>query len=86
MRTVIIFRPDAENRRDVEGWLREFEYRSGKKIESLDPDTRDGAAFCRTYDIVEYPTIITLGPNGVVQNLWKGLPMPLINEVSYYVE
>lgn len=85
MRTVIVYRSGTENGRDVEGWLREFEYRSGKKIEFLDPDTRDGAAFCKAYDIVEYPTIIAVDSNGRMQNVWKGMPMPLINEVSYYV-
>jgi len=37
------------------------------------------------YDIVEYPTIIALSDSGQLQNLWRGLPLPTISEVSFYV-
>jgi hypothetical protein len=63
----------------------EFKRRTGHDLEVLDPDTRDGAGFCRTYDIVEYPTVIALSDDGQVQNLWRGLPLPTMSEVSYYV-
>ena len=41
--------------------------------------------FCRTYDIVEYPTIIALSADSQMQNMWSGLPLPTISEVSFYV-
>ena len=86
MKAVIIYRPRTEYERDVESWLREFEYRTHKKIETINPDSRDGSALCEVYDIVEYPSIIVVDDAGRMQNLWRGLPMPLIDEVSYYVQ
>ena len=86
MKVVIVYREHSESDREVSGWLQEFEYRTGKRIESVDPDSRDGISFCRVNDIIEYPTIIAIDNAGKMQNLWRGLPLPLINEVSYYVQ
>ncbi len=85
MRTVIIFREDSEQARPVLDFLREFERQTGKQLEQLSPDSREGSQFCQAYDIVEYPSLIALDDTGAVQQLWRGLPLPTISEVSYYV-
>ncbi|MBI3889548.1 hypothetical protein HY312_03170 [Candidatus Saccharibacteria bacterium] len=85
MKAIIVYRENTEYERDVISWLREFEYRTHKKIEHVNPDTRDGTAFCSVYDIVEYPTVVALDDSGKMQSMWRGLPLPLIDEVSYYV-
>ncbi len=74
----------SEHRRQVEEFMHEFERRTGKTIETLDPDSRDGATFAQTYDIVEYPTMLALSDQGQVQSFWRGLPLPTLSEVSYY--
>jgi hypothetical protein cdiviTM7_02345 len=51
----------------------------------MSPDSAEGNNFCEVYDIVEYPTIIALSDSGQLQNLWRGLPLPTISEVSFYV-
>lgn len=84
MRVAIIYRTDSEHGRVVEEYLRDFSRQTGGNIETIDPDTKDGADLCRTYDIVEYPTVIALSDNGQVQNSWRGLPLPTIIELSYY--
>lgn len=66
-------------------FMREFERRTGRQLESLDPDSREGSGFITTYDIVEYPTVVALDDQGQMQQLWRGLPLPTISEVSYYV-
>lgn len=71
--------------RRVEEFLENFARQTGREIETLNPDTPDGATFCRTYDIVEYPTVIALSDDGQVQNVWRGVNFPTINELSYYV-
>lgn len=86
MRVVIVYRSGTEREREAAGWLREFEHRTHKTLEYIDPDTPNGNSFCRVYDIVEYPTIIAINSDGKIQNTWRGLPMPLISEVSYYVQ
>ena len=84
MRVVMVYREDSEQARAVDDFLREFTRQTGRTIETLDPDTRDGADFCRVYDVVEYPTMIALSDDSHLQSSWRGLPLPTISEVSYY--
>lgn len=85
MRVVVIYKNETDYARQVNDYLRDFTRQTGHELETLDPDTRDGASFCRAYDIVEYPTLIALDDNGTLQNMWRGLPLPTVSEVSYYV-
>lgn len=84
MRAVVIYKEQTDYARTVIDYLRDFERQTGRKLETMNPETRDGAQFCRVYDVVEYPTILALSDNGILQNMWRGLPLPTITEVSYY--
>ena len=83
MRVVCVYRDNQDYTRTVTEWLENFRRQTGREIETVDPDRNP--SFCETYDIVEYPTIIAIGNNGEIHNVWKGLNLPLINEVLYYV-
>lgn len=80
----VIYRPNSEHSRIVEEYMHDYLRRTGAELEHVNPDDRDGQSLCRAYDIVEYPTIIALSDDGQVQNSWRGLPLPTINELSYY--
>lgn len=84
MRAVIVTKENTDYARAVTEFLHDFERQLGRSLEVIDPDTPSGSGFCETYDIVEYPTIIALADDGSVQNSWTGVPLPTINEVSYY--
>lgn len=84
MKAIVIYRQQSEHARTVEDYLRDFSNRTGRELETLDPDTADGITMCGTYDIVEYPTIVALSDDGQLQNSWRGLPLPTISELSYY--
>ncbi len=84
MRVVCVWREGEDYSRMVEEWITAFERRTGKEIESISPDGRDGSDFCRTYDVVEYPTIMALGGDGAVLAEWRGRQLPLFDEVSYW--
>ena len=84
MRVVIVWRDGQEYSRMVSDWLVDFERRTGKVIESLDPDSIEGDQFVRSYDIVEFPTMIALGDDGRVLESWIGRRLPRFDEVSYY--
>ena len=84
MRVVVVYKDNTDKTRDVTDYLRDFKRQTGHEIEEIDPDTPDGAMFCRTYDVVEYPTMLAISDDGQLQNMWRGLPLPTINEVSYY--
>jgi hypothetical protein len=85
MRTIIVYKEETDYARAVTDYLRDFKRQTGHDLETLNPDTREGATFCRTYDIVEYPSVVAISDDGSMQNLWRGLPLPTISEVSYYV-
>lgn len=86
MRVVVVTKDNMDYTRDVHTFLENFTRQTGKTVEVLDPDTRDGESFARTYDIVQYPTIVALSDDSQLQNIWMGPSLPTINEVSYYVQ
>lgn len=81
----VIYKYESDHAREVLDYLRDFKRQTGHDLEEVNPDTADGAHTCRTYDIVEYPTIIATNDTGQLQNMWRGRPLPTISEVSYYV-
>lgn len=85
MKTVIVYKDETDYAREVTDYLRDFNRQTGHELETINPDTPDGIDFCRTYDIVEYPSVVAISDDGSLQNLWRGLPLPTITEVSYYV-
>lgn len=84
MRVAIVYRYESDHAREVLDYLRDFERQTGRTIETVDPDTREGADFCRAYDIVEYPSVVAMSDDGAFQHLWRGRPLPTISEVSFY--
>lgn len=85
MRLAIVYKYESDHAREVLDYLRDFEHQTGHTIETIDPDTKDGADTCRAYDIVEYPSVLAISDDGHLQNMWRGRPLPTISEVSFYV-
>ncbi len=86
MSAVIVYKPISEHARTVEEYMHDFYRRTARNIDTIDPETKHGIAFCQMYDVVEYPTVIATGEDGQMLNMWRGLPLPTIDEVSYYVQ
>lgn len=82
---MVVYKAHSEHARGVEEYMREFERRTGKVLETIDPDSRRGADICRLYDVVEYPTIIATTNDGQLLRMWRGVTLPLIDEVNSYV-
>ena len=85
MRVVIVYKDQTDYAREVTDYLRDFTRQTGAELETLDPDTSDGTSFCTTYDSIEYPTVVAISDDGMLQNMWRGRPLPTISEVSFYV-
>jgi hypothetical protein len=51
-------------------------------IDEIDLNTREGAAIASLYDIYEFPAFIVTTNDGLMVNMWAGLPAPLIDEVA----
>lgn len=86
MRVAVVYKENTDYARTVTDFLRDFTNRTGHELEIIDPDSAEGTLFCESYGIVSYPTIIALSDDGQMQNSWSDLPLPTINEVSYYVQ
>lgn len=69
MRVVVVTKDNMDYTRDVDTFLENFTRQTGKTVEVLDPDTRDGESFARAYDIVQYPTIVALSDDSQLQNI-----------------
>lgn len=83
MRLVIVYRAASDHRMYVETYIRDFKFQTGGKIETVNPDTRDGAAFCRSYDVVEYPTMLAITNDGTSVATWRGM-LPTMSDASIY--
>lgn len=84
MRVVVVYKDRSDHGREVRDYIRDYQRFTGKSIEEIDPESRDGESFCRAYGIVEYPTIMAIDNSGQVQQMWRGRPLPLIDQVSYH--
>lgn len=84
MKVVVIYRSDSEHGREVEEFLDNFRRQTGRELETISPDEKEGRRLCEAYDIVEYPTLLALSDDSQMQAMWRGLPLPTISEVSYY--
>ena len=85
MRVAIIWREESVYGRSVIDWLRELELRTGRTLESYEPDSPDGESLCRAYDVVEYPTILAINDKGKLLQEWRGTMLPKIDDVNYYL-
>ncbi|MBR0403302.1 hypothetical protein IJI55_02010 [Candidatus Saccharibacteria bacterium] len=85
MKVVVVWRDNTDYAREVEMWMNDFQHDTGKEVESLDPDSVEGEIFAKARDIVEYPSVVAVSDDGAVLKIWRGTPMPQIDEVSYYV-
>ena len=85
MRIVVVYKQFSDHAREVDEWIHEFEQRSGRELEKLDPEMPDGESFCTAREIMEYPTIAVVDSDGKTYEMWRGSPLPVIDEVMGYI-
>ena len=86
MKVMILYRPNSDHATTVESFVRDFEHQHnfGERVELISMDTRDGAATASLYDIWQFPTVMAVGDDGRMLNMWQGQPLPLMDEVAGY--
>lgn len=86
MKVLVIYRPNSEQARSVEEFIREFERRHEQRyrLEVISIDSRDGSATASLYDILQHPAILVLTDTGSVQQSWIGDSLPRIDDVVAY--
>ncbi len=85
MKVLALYHPKSEHGRTIEQYVTDFLSRTGKQIELLSLETRDGAATASLYDIVRYPGILVLDDQGSLHRAWQGDSLPLMDEVAGYL-
>ena len=86
MRVVVVYKDQNDYTREVLDYMHDFKRQTGHDLETVDPDSPDGTLFCETYGVVDYPTVIAISDDGIMQDVWRGLPFPTISELSFYVQ
>jgi hypothetical protein len=86
MRTVILYHSRGEFAGMAEDYARD--YRRGHEdrpdIELLSLEDKAGADMAELYEIVRYPALLVIGPDGQLQKVWQDRPWPLMDEVAAY--
>lgn len=85
MKVVIVFRERSDKAREAFEWIGQFERRTGKTVEMIDPETPEGETFASARDIVEYPTVLAVSDDGKIYEMWTGSPMPTVDTVMAYM-
>lgn len=86
MRSVILYHPNSEFTGMAEDYARDYhrKYEWQAEIELLSLDTTAGTQLAELYDVVRYPALLVIGPDGQLQKLWQDQPWPLLDEVASY--
>lgn len=84
MNISILYRPNSEHERLVLDYQRDFKQRSSRDIELVSLDTVEGDELAKIYGVDVYPTIIVRDDEGVLQHMWQGDTLPLMDEVLAY--
>lgn len=80
----MLYRPKSEFARSAEEFVREFERRTSKEIETIDIDSPRGINMMQVYQVMDHPTFLAMSDEGSLLHAWTGRPLPLVNEVSAY--
>ncbi len=85
MKLTILWNEQTDYAREVRDWKRDYTADTGfSGFIDLDPETVAGEKFAQLYDILQYPAVVVTDDDGRLINMWKGTPMPQIDEVSYF--
>lgn len=85
MRAVIIYRDNTDEARTALSYQQDYKRLTGRDLERVNPDDREGSFFCQTYDITRHPSVLVLDYRGAVLASWFGEPLPVVSEVSFYL-
>lgn len=86
MKAIILYRPNSEFARKAEEYAYDFKSMSAIDIELLDLNSKTGADTAKLYDITQYPSLLVIGDDGQMHQMWQGENFPLKNELMGYLK
>jgi len=88
MKLLVLYRPNSEFARQVEGFVRDLQTMHNideRHVQVLDFDSREGSATASLYDLMSQPAILVIGDDGGYVKDWQGPDLPLLSEVAGYI-
>lgn len=79
MKAVIVIRPNSEFSRSMD----ELSGRISGEVKYVNPDTAEGADFCRAHDVVAYPTILILADDS--SEHYRATENFSVDEINYHL-
>jgi len=86
MRVFCLYRPNTDHERPVTELNAELKRRMNLELELISMDTAEGDQIARVYDIMQFPAVLAVDSSGVLHKAWAEGNLPLINELSYYLQ
>jgi hypothetical protein len=86
MRVFCLYRPNTETERAVLELNHELERRSNLVLELISVDTVEGDHLAEIYDVLQFPAVVAVDSNGIMQRSWSDGSLPLLNEITYYMQ
>ena len=85
MSVTVVYKRETDYGAETESFLKDLARKVGEgRVEVLDPETIDGEIFARAHDLTSYPAIVATDNEGKVVQNWIGLPLPRVDDVSYF--
>lgn len=84
MRVLILYHERSEHGGIVTDYVAEFQRYKRQPIELISLESAEGADMAELYGVNAYPAVLAMSSNGSLQRLWQGIPLPLMDELSYY--
>ena len=81
---MVLYHIKSEHGGIVQDYAHDYSRFKGKELELLSLETKEGAEMARLYDVTTYPAVVAIADDGIMQQIWQGLPLPLMDEVSAY--
>lgn len=86
MRVFCLYRPNTEHERPVIELNGELKRRINMELELISVDTVEGDHLAQVHGVMQFPAVIATDSVGVMQKSWADGSLPLINELSYYLQ
>jgi hypothetical protein len=86
VKVVVLYHQNSEYTGLVQDFAHEYERFKAKKLELIALETTQGADLANLYGATQYPTFLAIADSGTMQRMWQGMPMPLMDELSYYTQ
>lgn len=87
MKVVILYKPISELATSVEAYAREFERQTGKSLELVDIESKEGIALAGVHDILRNPVLLALRDDHGLIEVWQDRDSwPTMSELSAYIK